>query len=135
MVLYPGRDSIHKHRIRGEKEQCKKEFYEIILQSMRGNYCRFIGEVVKRKEELTNLEDVENINFLYNVAEWMVEKLEYDGERSMLQLAKQIKKIEVRLKSIIGLFKQYPNMPHEFLNLIELCDQVVEGYVTSIFEG
>lgn len=134
MVTYVGRNDIHTHNIKGVKEKCEHELQEIVFNALKGNYCRYIGNVYNRLKELERLEDVENINFLYEVAEWMVEKLEFEGERTITTLSKQIKKIENRLKSIIGLFKELNKMPFEFLNLIELCDQVLEGYVSSIFK-
>ena len=134
MVLYPGRDSVHTHRIKGEKERCKLELERIVFDSLKGNFCKYIGFVYTKRETLDSLEDTENISFLYNVAEWMVEKLEFDGERSMITLAKQIKKIEKRMKSIIGSVEGFDKGPFEFLNIIELCDQVLEGYVNTIFE-
>lgn len=134
MVTYIGRNNIHTHRIKGTKEDCQKELYRIVQDALKGNYCRFIGNTYFRHDELERLEDVENINFLYQVAEWMVEELEFDGERTMIKIAKQIKKIENRMKSTLTLFEDLDRMPFEFLNIIELCDQVLEGYISSIFQ-
>jgi len=125
-ALYFGRDTIHSHKIKGDKDHCMEELREICFLNVLGSFSKFIGPIYSRKDELKMLEDKENIDYLYRVAEWMVDGKNKEGVTLEL-VCKQVLKIEKRLVAMIHVLRDDKSREVELLALLQCCKENKNG--------